>query len=103
MYRLLPLAMLAAAACDKPGVTVDFRHKQGEPGKAVATWNGDQFTDAELKARFSEMNPYQRARYQTLEARKEYVEGLARFEILAQEAQRRGIANDPDVVDTAKK
>jgi peptidyl-prolyl cis-trans isomerase C len=49
------------------------------------------------------MNPYARARYQTLEQRREYVEGMVRFELLAKEAIRRGLQNDPDVVEAAKR
>jgi peptidyl-prolyl cis-trans isomerase C len=96
--------LLLFTACDKAGNgAMDFRHKKPEGGKSVATWSGDSITDAELKVRFAEMSPYARARYQTLEQKKEYVDGLARFELLAQEALRRGLANDPDVVETAKK
>ncbi len=82
---------------------MDFHRKKPEGGKPVATWKGDSITDAELKARFAEMSPYQRARYQTLEQKKEYVDGLARFELLTQEALKRGLQNDPEVVETAKK
>jgi peptidyl-prolyl cis-trans isomerase C len=102
MRRML-LACLCACACSKPGNTaVDFGHKKVE-GKPVASWSGDAITDAEVKQRLLEMSPYARARYQTLEQRKEYVDGLARFELLAQEALKRGLANDPEVVSTAKK
>jgi len=100
---LLPLLFLAAA-CSKPGgQTVDFRHKKPAGGKPVATWSGDSITDVELKGRFAEMSPYQRARYQTLEQRRDYVDGLARFELLVQEAQKTGFHNDPEVVEAAKK
>jgi peptidyl-prolyl cis-trans isomerase C len=102
----LLLFVLALLACNK-GVTLDFKHKRpaaaAAGGRPVASWSGDSITDAELKVRFAEMSPYQRARYQTVEQRREYVDGLARFELLAQEAVKRGLANDPDVVETAKK
>jgi peptidyl-prolyl cis-trans isomerase C len=102
MRRTL-LACLWVCACSKAGGTaVDFGHKKVE-GKSVASWSGDAITDAELKQRLLEMSPYARARYQTVEQKKDYVDGLARFELLAQEAQRRGMANDPEVVATAKK
>jgi len=56
----------------------------------------------ELEQRLAEMNPYVRSRYQTLEQRQDYAESLARFEAMVQEATRRGLQNDPDVVETAK-
>jgi peptidyl-prolyl cis-trans isomerase C len=97
------IACLCACACGKgSGTPVDFSHKRLE-GKPVVSWNGDAVTDAELKQRFSEMSQYARARYQAPEQKKDYAEGLARFEMLAQEAVRRGLANDPEVVATAKK
>ncbi|MBK7865483.1 MAG: peptidyl-prolyl cis-trans isomerase [Archangiaceae bacterium] len=97
------LLLFSFAACDKPGGGMDFRHKKPEGGKPVATWSNDAITDTELKVRFAEMTPYARARYQTAEQRREYVDGVSRFELLAQEALKRGLANDPDVVETAKK
>lgn len=102
MWRAFTLTVLLLG-CDKPSSGMDFRHKKVEGGKPVAKWQGDAITDAELKARFAEMTPYQRARYQTLEQKKDYVDGLARFELLAQEALKRGLHNDPEVIETAKK
>ncbi len=102
--RVLTLCCLAAAcsSCDKGGTAMDFRHNRAGGGTPVATYGKDSITAEELTARFAEMNAHARARYQTLEQRKEYVEGIARFELLAAEAIRRGMANDPDVIHTAK-
>lgn len=69
----------------------------------VARFGHDAVTDAELTQRFAEMNPYARARFQTVEARRDYVDGLVRFELLAQEAIRQGLASDPEVVESAKR
>lgn len=69
----------------------------------VARFGSETITAAELNQRFAEMNPYARARYQTMEQRKDYVEGLARFELLSKEAIKRGLQNDPDVVEAAKR
>jgi peptidyl-prolyl cis-trans isomerase C len=101
--RRMVLACACVCACAKPqGTPVDFGHKHVE-GKPVVSWTGDAITDAELKQRLMEMSQYARARYQSPDTKKEYVEGLARFELLVQEALKRGLANDPDVVSTAKK
>ncbi len=82
---------------------MNFAHNRDGKGKKVATFDGDSVTAEELATRFSQMAPSTRAHYQTLEQRKEYVKGLARFQVLADEAVRRGLHDDPDVLETAKK
>lgn len=84
-------------------VEVDFQHRGEQGGETIATFGPARIEAEELKRRFLEMNPNMRARLQTVEQRREHLEGLLRFELLAAEAVRRGLANDPDVVDTAKK
>lgn len=100
---LLLTGLALCAGCDGGKTPVDFRHTPGQKGTSVATFAKDSISREELEQRFAEMNPYARARYQTVEQRREYVEGLLRFELLAQEALARGMQNDPDVVETAKK
>ncbi len=104
MTRLLLLCSLAALAtsCDKGGSAVDLRHNKDGRGTKIATFGEDSITAEELKARFAEMTPYARARYQTLEQKREFVDGVARFELLAAEAARRGLTNDPEVLHTMK-
>ena len=41
-------------------------------------------------------------RYTSLEQKKEFLDSLVRFEVLAEEAQRRGLDKDPEVVRTMK-
>jgi peptidyl-prolyl cis-trans isomerase C len=107
--RLSPLsaALLALVACERapaPGrAEVDFRHTRQPGGSPIATWAGDQVTAEELSRRLGEMSPAQRERYQTLEARREYVEGLARYELLVQESLNRGLHHAPDVVESTKR
>lgn len=108
MRFALATLIILLGACDKPGTAkVDFRRPlpAGMPtgGAWVARFAGDTLSEAELKQRFAEMNPYARARFQTVEQRRDYVEGLVRFELLAQEAVRQGIQNDPEVVETARR
>lgn len=102
----LAAAVLLAACSGSDTVKMDFSRRPA-PGAAdglwVARFGKDTITDRELTQRFAEMNPYARARYQAVEQRKDYVEGLVRFELLAQEAVRRGLQNDPEVVDAAKR
>jgi peptidyl-prolyl cis-trans isomerase C len=105
--RPLALALLALAGCERgpaPGhAVVDFRHAPEVRGTPVARWKGDAVTAEELERRLVEMSPALRERYQTLEQKREYVEGLARFELLVREALARGLQNDPEVVASAKR
>ncbi|ACG75671.1 PpiC-type peptidyl-prolyl cis-trans isomerase [Anaeromyxobacter sp. K] len=94
---LLGLVALAATAC-QPG-SKDSK----KSGPAVATGNGFTITAGEMKARLDEQSPFIRARYSTLERKKEFLDNLIRFEVLAREAERQGLANDPDVQLTLKK
>jgi peptidyl-prolyl cis-trans isomerase C len=100
--KWLPLCALLLLGCKPAGTEVNFRHSR-TAGTKVATFADDAITAEELKQRFSEMSPYARARYQTVEARREYVDGVARFEMLAREAVKQGLANDPEVIETAKR
>ena len=59
-------------------------------------------TLGELQERINRQSPYIRARYTSLEQKKEFLESLVRFEVLAKEATRRGLDRDPEVVRTMK-
>jgi len=105
-YALLCLAALAGCERSPTRAQVDF-HRPLPAGQSTGTWvarfNGDSLSDAELNRRFAEMSPYARARYQTVEQRRDYVEGIVRFELLTQEAVRQGLANDPEVIEGARR
>lgn len=101
------LFLFVLAACaQEPGLAkVDYRRVKPPVagGTVIARFSHDTVTDAELTERFAEMNPYARARFQTVEARRDYLDGLVRFELLAQEAIHQGFASDPEVVESAKR
>jgi peptidyl-prolyl cis-trans isomerase C len=59
-------------------------------------------TLGELQERINRQSPYVRQRYTSLEQKKEFLDSLVRFEILAKEAARRGLDKDPEVVRTMK-
>jgi peptidyl-prolyl cis-trans isomerase C len=99
----LAFSLLVGCKRNTASDTINFKHNKDGKGTPVATWDDDSVSTEELKQKFAEMSPFIRARYQTLEQRKEYVDGLARFELLAAEARRRGLQNEPEVVDAAKK
>lgn len=116
--RSLALGMVAGAslalgfvACSKTG---DDAKAKPLPGKTlppqtdaeldapIATIDGHVITVREFQERINAQSPYIRARYTSLEQKKEFLDNLIRFEVLAQEAGRRGLDKDPDVVRTMK-
>jgi peptidyl-prolyl cis-trans isomerase C len=96
MRRFLALGLCALAlGCQQQGST--------KPGTPVARGNGVVVTADEFKARLDEQSPFIRARYTTLERKKEFLDNLIRQEILAAEAERMGLDKDPDVKNTVRK
>ena len=59
-------------------------------------------TLGEFQERINRQSPYIRARYTSLEKKKEFLAAQIQFEILAKEAYRRGLDKDPEVVRTMK-
>lgn len=59
-------------------------------------------TVGEFAERLAEQSPYLRARYNSAERRREFLENLVRFELLAAEARRRGYTKSPEVERTRK-
>jgi peptidyl-prolyl cis-trans isomerase C len=106
LRTLLPLlaGVSLIAACQKPSstrITLDLQHpSQGTP---VATFNGGAITAEDLTKQLAGLPPMVRMRFQGAAQKKDYVEGLARVELLSREAVRRGLQNDPDIVETVKK
>jgi peptidyl-prolyl cis-trans isomerase C len=97
MFRRIALVTVAAAlaACGSSGPK-----KSGPP---VATGSGITITADEFQARLNEQSPFIRARYSTLERKKEFLDNLIRFEVLAKEAERQGLDKDPEVQFTLRK
>jgi peptidyl-prolyl cis-trans isomerase C len=98
MRRLLIVGLfaLAATACQPQS----GGKKTGVP---IAKGNGVLITSDEFKARLDEQSPFIRARYTTLERKKEFLDNLVRQEVLAAEAERQGLDKDPDVRATLRK
>ena len=92
---LLSMAVVLVA-CDRGAAT------GGEPGVAdknvVARIDGQPITLADLQRRMSQQPAFVQARYASPERRKELLDNLIRFEILAREAKKRGYERDPQVV-----
>ncbi len=72
-------------------------------GHAVAKGAGITITAEEFKAKMDEQSPFIRARYTTLERKREFLENLIRFELLVAEARRQKLEKDPEVEEMLKK
>jgi peptidyl-prolyl cis-trans isomerase C len=77
--------------------------KSSKSGPVVATVGDDTITADELKKRLDETSPFLRARYNTLDRKKEFLENLIRNELLAQEAKRLGYDKSPAVQEQMKR
>ena len=81
----------------------------GEPGQSpadlssvLATVDGVTITVGEFQDHLNRQSPYVRARYTSIDQKKEFLDSLVRFEVLAAEAAKRGYEKDPEVVRTMK-
>ena len=101
-------AALALPACgdddeaentEAPEAVAEPRHGlTAEQASEVLAKIGDEtITVGEFAERLADQSPYLRARYNTPERRREFLENMVRFELLAQEAERRGLGDLPEV------
>lgn len=74
----------------------------GGDSPVVARIDDVVITAADVQDRINKQSPFVRARYSDLEKRKEFLDNLIRFEVLAKEADKRGYAQDPEVVRVMK-
>src|SRR3954471_17494337 len=87
------LALASVAGCKR----------DGKHGPVVAKVGNDTITAEEFKKRLDETSPFLRARYNTVERKKEFLESLVRNELLAQEAARQGLDKSPAVKEQTKR
>jgi peptidyl-prolyl cis-trans isomerase C len=98
-------------ACQKPdnknsakaaATTQAPAQSAAELGEIVAEIDEFKITVGDFQDRINKQSPYIRARYTSLERKKEFLDNLIRFEVLAKEAKKRGLDQDPEVVRTMK-
>ena len=115
MTRVLVVAAVLFAGCqkkdnessdtsDRPGQRAPNAPPQSaeELKTPLAKIDDVTITLGEFQERINRQSPYIRARYTSLEQKKEFLDSLVRFEVLAKEAYRRGLDKDPEVVRTMK-
>jgi peptidyl-prolyl cis-trans isomerase C len=110
--HFLLLALALASACHKKSDEEKGSRSHGaatappqsaeELGTPLAKIDDVTITLGEFQERINRQSPYIRARYTSLEQKKEFLDSLVRFEVLAKEAYRRGLDKDPEVVRTMK-
>ena len=99
-FGTLCVGALLHAAC-KDG-TSHASPSKGDSEETLAKIDDVTISLGEFQDRINKQSPYVRARYTSLERKKEFLDNLVRFEVLAKEAEKRGLAKDPEVIRTMK-
>ncbi|MCA9543077.1 MAG: peptidyl-prolyl cis-trans isomerase [Myxococcales bacterium] len=105
MRRTIPTLMFAALAAgagcqrEQSGMSGEavVQLTEEERGKVVAKVGDVVITLEDFERRLNQQSPFARSRYDSLERKKEFLDSLVRFELLALEAKARGHHKDPDV------
>jgi len=107
-HPLARFSALAATALLALGVPACKKNKGkthtggGDPSQVVAKVDDAVITVGEVQDRINKQSPFVRARYTTTEKKKEFLDTLIRFEVMANEAERRGYDKDPEVLRVMK-
>lgn len=86
----------AAAPATTHGLTAE------QAAQVLVKIGGTTITVGEFADELSSQSPYLRARYANAEKRREFLDNMVRFELLAAEAQRQGLDREGDVERTRK-
>lgn len=96
---LLSSLLLLVAACGKKDAEGEARYglSAEEAATPVAKVGHRVITAGEFADRLAEQSPYLRARYASPERRRELLDNMVRFELLALEAEKQGYFDRPEV------
>ncbi len=92
---LLLAAAVASPACKKGEIKPS--QDKGDLSQVVAQIGDSTITVGDVQERINKQSPFIRARYTTIEKKKEFLDNLIRFEVMADEAKKRGYDKDPEV------
>ncbi|HVR61912.1 MAG TPA: peptidyl-prolyl cis-trans isomerase [Polyangia bacterium] len=101
---MLISSLLAAAglgACTKNRATTPSAGNV-DTSQAVARIDDVVISIESLQESLNKQSPFIRARYTTIDKKKEFLDNLIRFEVMAKEAQKRGYDKDPEVLRVMK-
>ncbi len=93
--------LLSALTACKPA-KIKSTQDNSELGQVVAKVDDNVITVGDVQERINKQSPFIRSRYTTLEKKKEFLDNLIRFEVMAAEAQKRGYDKDPEVIRVMK-
>ncbi len=96
---------VAAASCSKKAEEAPVAEQEwpkhglteAQANEVLAKVGDRTITVGELADRLASQSPYLRARFESPERRKEFLDNLVRFELLVYEAKRRGYADKPEI------
>jgi peptidyl-prolyl cis-trans isomerase C len=91
---LQPTATPAPAA---PAPELKYGLTPEQAAQVLVEVGDTKITLGEFAERLGSQSPYLRARYNSPERRREFLENMVRFELLASEAEKRGLTHDEDV------
>ncbi|HWN71250.1 MAG TPA: peptidyl-prolyl cis-trans isomerase [Haliangium sp.] len=91
-----PAANVAPTATGQPAQSPE------DLNAPLATVDGVVITVQEFQEQLNRQSPYVRARYTSKEEKKNFLDTLVTIEVMAKEAERRGLDKDPEVVRTMK-
>jgi peptidyl-prolyl cis-trans isomerase C len=97
---LLLAVLVALPACKKGHIAAT--QSKGDLSDAVVEVGDNVISVGDVQERINKQSPFVRARYTTVEKKKEFIDNLIRFEVMASEAQKRGYDKDPEVLRVMK-
>jgi peptidyl-prolyl cis-trans isomerase C len=100
----VPALLLAGAAALAACKSAKIKPAQdnADLSQVVAKVDDSVITVGDVQERINKQSPFIRAKYTTVEKKKEFLDNLIRFEVMAKEAQRRGYDKDPEVLRVMK-
>jgi peptidyl-prolyl cis-trans isomerase C len=93
----LVLSLFFSSAACKRGGGSSGEARNADPSQVVAKVDDSVITVADVQERINKQSPFVRARYTSAEKKREFLDTLVKFEVMAAEAARRGYDKDPDV------
>jgi hypothetical protein len=98
----LSVSFLSGCPLEKPEPTTQVQSETGLSEQPVVIVDGEEIPLAELDRRIERLPSYARSRLASVPSRQKHLDALADFELLADEAERKGYGDDPRVVDAVK-
>jgi peptidyl-prolyl cis-trans isomerase C len=93
----LVAATLALPACKHARERSGHQAENVDPSQIVAKVDDTVITVTDVQERINKQSPFVRARYTNADRKKEFLDGLIKFEVMASEAERLGYDKDPEV------